>query len=288
MMMEREEVLDGTTGNGANAGVESEPSTNDWHDANDGWLMEERIRFQIAKSWGKQWWHDTKSADGRWGGRSHDWGQSCWDADKWHDQSWNYQAGWKDSATRNRRQSAPSVDSGHTNESAIGDLEVSDWSESDDSDAEMLRRKQGIKNVDTPTFNGTVPREFMRRIRLWRRLTPIPCDKQAAALYYKFDGEAWKDGANIDKSCIHKTKGVRALARWVRTNYCDSKMSEVGRVMTSSFRIFKRGNSEDLMTYKRSFARGLEELTEQGVELPEKVKAWFFFDKLAIHELLIL
>ena len=122
-------------------------------------------------------------------------------------------------------------------------------------------------------------------------MTAVPREKRALALFYKLTGEAWKDAEFLEQKKFKGKGGVKLFLQWIEDSYMTTKVSELGVVLTRFFRHLKRKQDEDVQTYKRAYVKGLAELREHGVNLPELVQAWFYIEKLAVnqdHELSLL
>ena len=113
----------------------------------------------------------------------------------------------------------------------------------------------------------------MRRVKAWRKVTSVSRDKRGHAPYFKLKGEAFNDAEFLNQKLLKGNGGVKALMRWVQTDYMDAEISEVGAKLTVFFRKLRRGPSQDIQEFNRSYTRGVQELREIGIELPDLVTA---------------
>jgi hypothetical protein len=129
---------------------------------------------------------------------------------------------------------------------------------------------------------GTGPKNYLRKVELWERLTKVAKTDRGITLFYKLKEKAWEDAEVLDEQRLEQDDGLEYFKQWIRDTYLDSEMIKVGKTLRGFFKEFKRRDEMDIRTFNSDFDKHVREMDRIGCTLSGKVLAWWYLDKLRL------
>ena len=151
--------------------------------------------------------------------QSSDWG---W---KWYDEKLDQETParkverWDPRKIKELEEGAPS---NHTTLPLIDESGSNSLTQGDDK----ANEETGTSKDEVPSFDGTNPRAYLRKVKQWNCITTIPQTQRAMALLCGLHGDTWGHIEHMDRKRLNTKHGVEMLMHWVWDNYLESGISD--------------------------------------------------------------
>eukprot|EP00439_Symbiodinium_sp_Y106_P078417 s1097_g17.t1 len=112
----------------------------------------------------------------------------------------------------------------------------------------------------------------------------LPPEQRALALYNSLTGRAWIYAEELDMDILGSHQGISYYLEWVQTRFAEVELHKISQMMADLFKKCRRRADQPMRDFIVEFERLLLRLQEVQCELPGRVKAWLFLDKLKLSE----
>ena len=187
-----------------------------------------------------------------------------------------------DSAVEGRRESSSTMDA-EIAEDLPGSGELQGFLGDDDEGASSSSRpvKTGMEHI--PSYDGQSPmREYQRRVRLFEASTSIDASFRAQKLMQYLTDQAWRATETLSLETLRDPRGVDRLLEHLWSELEPLEHLRVFSTLQGFYRNFRRGRSQEFVSYDMDFRSQLQRLEEIGAGVTGITKAFWFLEKAGL------